>query len=213
MIISYEGAEFVKITHGDLTVAFNPISKESKLKGSSFGADVCLITLNHIDMNGAEVVTRGDKKPFIIKGPGEYEVSGLFIEGFSSKSTYGGEEKFNTIYSLEIDSMKVVFLGAISDTELSNKAKEELGDIDILFVPIGGDGVLDPQEAYKLAVKREPKIIIPIHFGSSIGEKDAIKSFLKESGSENVKAVDKITLKSKDLIDKKGEVVVLKSTN
>lgn len=212
MVINYEGAEFVKITHGDLTVALNPISKDSKLKGSNFGADVCLISINHPDMNGEDVVTRGDKKPFVAKGPGEYEVNGLFIEGFSSKSTYGGEERINTIYSLEIDSMKVVFLGAMGDTDLSNKAKEELSDVDILFVPIGGGGVLNPQEAYKLAVKREPKIIIPIHFGS-IGEKDSLKHFLEEAGSEDTKAVDKITLKNKDLIGKQGEVVVLKSSN
>ena len=212
MVITYEGAEFVKITHGDLTIAINPISKKSKLKGSSFGADVCLITLNHPDMNGSEVVTRGDKKPFVAKGPGEYEVDNLFIEGFSSKTTYDEKEAFNTIYSLEVDSMKVVFLGAIGDVELSNKAKEEISDVDILFVPIGGDGVLDPQEAYKLAVKREAKIIIPIHFGS-IGEKDSLKQFLKEAGVEGIKAVDKATLKNKDLTDKKGEVLVLKSSN
>ena len=212
MIVTYEGAEFIKITHGDLTVALNPISKKSKLKGSNFGADVCLISVNHPDMNGSEVVTRGDKEPFVAKGPGEYEVDGFFIEGFSSKSTYGGEERFNTIYSVEIDSMRVVYLGALGEVDVSNEVKEELGDVDVLFVPIGGDGVLNPQEAYKLAVKREPKIIIPIHFGS-IGGKNALKEFLKEAGSEDVKAVDKITLKNKDLVGKQGEVVVLKPSN
>ena len=97
-------------------------------------------------------------------------------------------------------------------TKLSNKAKEELGNVDVLFVPIGGDGVLNPQEAYKLAVKRESKIIIPIHFGS-VGEKDSLKQFLKEAGSEGVKAADKVTLKSKDLDGNQGEVLVLKSSN
>ncbi|MFA7193382.1 MAG: MBL fold metallo-hydrolase [Candidatus Paceibacterota bacterium] len=212
MIITFEGAEFVKITHGDLTVAINPISKDSKLKSSSFGADLCLITTNHPDMNGAETVARGDKQPFVIKGAGEYEFREMFIEGFLSKSNYDGKERINTIYALEIDKMQIAFLGAHGEPDVSNEVKEELGDIDILFVPIGGEGVLDAQEAYKLAVKREPKVIIPIHFGS-IGEKDALKKFLEEGGSEDVKAIEKFTVKSKDLVGKKGEIVVLKSSN
>lgn len=212
MIITFEGAEFVKITHGDLTVALNPISKESKLKSSSFGADLCLISVNHPDMNGEETVTRGDKAPLVIKGPGEYEFRDMFIEGFISKTNYDGKERFNTIYYLEIDKMNIAFLGAHGEPDVSNEVKEELGDIDILFVPIGGEGVLDAQEAYKLAVKREPKVIIPIHFGS-IGEKDALKRFLDEGGVEDVEKLDKLTVKSKDLADKKGEIIVLEPSN
>lgn len=212
MIITFEGAEFVKITHGDLTVALNPISKESKLKSSSFGADLCLISVNHPDMNGEETVTRGDKTPLVIKGPGEYEFRDMFIEGFISKTNYDGKERFNTIYYLEIDKMNIAFLGAHGEPDVSNEVKEELGDIDILFVPIGGEGVLDAQDAYKLAVKREPKVIIPIHFGSIV-EKDALKRFLDEGGVEDVERLDKLTVKSKDLSDKKGEIIVLEPSN
>lgn len=212
MIITFEGAEFVKLTHGDLTVAINPVSKESKLKSSSFGADLCLISVNHPDMNGEETVTRGDKVPFVIKGPGEYEYKDMFIEGFISKTNYDGKERFNTIYYLEIDKMNIAFLGAHGESDVSNEVKEELGDIDILFVPIGGEGVLDAQDAYKLAVKREPKVIIPIHFGS-IGEKDALKRFLEEGGAEDVEPVDKLTVKLKDISDKKGEIIVLEPSN
>lgn len=208
MIITFEGAEFVKITHGDLTVAINPISKDSKLKSSSFGADLCLVSVNHPDMNGVETVTRGDKEPFVIRGPGEYEFREMFIDGYLSKTTYDGKERINTIYALEIDKMRIVFLGAHGESDISNEMKEDVDEIDVLFVPIGGEGVMDAQEAYKLAVKREPKIIIPIHFGS-IGEKDALKKFLEEGGAEDVKPVDKLTIKLKDLIDKKGEIVVL----
>lgn len=215
MVITYEGVEFIKITHGDLTVAFNPISKNSKFKSSSFGANLCLITNNHPDMNGIETVTRGETKPFVISGPGEYEVQDLFIEGLLSHTNYGNgdKEKINTIYTLTIDNMKIAFFGAIGSTNLSNTVKENLGDddIDILFIPIGGEGVLDSAEAYKLAVKMEPKIIIPIHFGS-VGEKDALKKFLKEAGSEDIKPVDKLTLKLKDLLGKTSEVMVLKSS-
>lgn len=212
MVISYEGAEFIKITHGDLTIALNPISKQSKLKSASFGADLCLVTVNHKDMNGVETVTRGDKEPFVISGPGEYEVDGFFIEGFLSRSQYDGQERINTIYKMEVDGMTVVYLGAFGDDDLSNEAKEAIADVDILFVPIGGDGVLDAQAAYKLAVKREPKLIIPIHFGA-VGDKQALKMFLEEGGSEDTKPVEKVTLKAKDLVGKQGEIVVLQPSN
>lgn len=208
MIITYEGVECIKIQHGNITVAFNPISKESKIKGPSFGADVVFISANHLDLNGVDAVTRGEKEPFVISGPGEYEVEGLVAEGYMSHTQYGGTERINTIYSAIIDSMRVVYLGAFSDNDVSNEVKENLGDVDILFVPIGGNGVLDASAAYRLAVKREPKVIIPIHFGS-VGEKDALKVFLEEGGNESVKSVDKFTVKAKDIAGMVGEVVVL----
>jgi L-ascorbate metabolism protein UlaG (beta-lactamase superfamily) len=211
MIITYDGIESVKISHGDFTIALNPISKESKFKLSSFGSDVVLITANHPDLNGADTATRQGKEPFVIKGPGEYEVKGMFVRGFLSKTTYDNTERLNTVYTFELDGIKVLYLGAISDKDLDSKAKEEIGDVDIVFVPIGGDDVLNAEEAYKIASKREPKLIIPIHFGA-IGQKDALQKFLKEADSKDVKPVDKLTIKKKDLIGKEGEVVVLSST-
>lgn len=209
MIITYQGVEAVKIQHGDTVVAFNPPSKKSKFSGTSFGADVVLITANHEDLNGSEMASRNDKEAFVINGPGEYEVNGLFVRGFASKTNYGGSERINTIYTITIDGMNVAFLGALNETELSPEAKSELGIADVLFVPIGEDGVLGPEDAYKVAVKREPKIIIPIHF-DKVGNKDVLKRFLKEGGQDDVKPVDKLTLKSKDLAGKQGEIVVLK---
>lgn len=208
MIITYQGVEAIKIQHGDTTVAFNPPSKKSKFSGTSFGADVVLISVNHPDMNGAEVASRNDKQAFAISGPGEYESAGLFVRGYSSKTKYDGKERINTIYTVTIDGINVVYLGALGDAELESETKEALGECDVLFVPIGGDGVLDAAEAYKLAVKREPAIVIPIHYGS-VGDKNALKDFLAEAGAESTKPVDKLTIKKKDLEGKKGEVVVL----
>jgi L-ascorbate metabolism protein UlaG (beta-lactamase superfamily) len=116
----------------------------------------------------------------------------------------------NTVYSLGIDGINIAYLGALDDADLSPEIKEELGQADILFVPIGGDGVLNAADAYKTAVKREPAIIIPIHYGD-VGDKDALKAFLKEGGQEDTKAIEKLTIKKKDLEGKQGETVVLKS--
>jgi L-ascorbate metabolism protein UlaG (beta-lactamase superfamily) len=207
MIITYLGGQFVKVQFGDTILAFNPVSKDSKLKPGKFGADIVLTSVNHEDMNGVDQVTFGEKKPFVIAGPGEYEVKGVFIKGFASESNYGGEKRINTIYTVSLEGMNICFLGGISTPELPKEADENIDEVDILFVPISGDGVLEASPAYKLAVSMGPKIVIPVNYGDS-GDKDALKKFLKEAG-ENPKAEPKLTLKKKDLEGKEAEVVIL----
>jgi L-ascorbate metabolism protein UlaG (beta-lactamase superfamily) len=207
MIITYHGMEAFRMQFGDTILAFNPPSKNSKLKGSRFGADIALISLNHNDMNGAEQIGIGDRQPVVVRGPGEYEIKGIFIKGFPSTSHYGGESLINTIYTVEIEGMHICFLGAVDTVELGNDLREALENIDILVLPVAGDGVLTPAEAAKLAVQIEPAIVIPMHWGE--GMTPALKTFLKESGAEDTKPVDKLTVKKKDLEGKQGEVVVL----
>ncbi len=207
MIITYLGGESVKVQFGDTILAFNPVSKESKLKPAKFGADIALVSINHPDMNGVDQVSFGEKKAFSVSGPGEYEVKGVFIKGLASESEYEKEKRINTIYTVSLEGMNICFLGAINQAELPKDAEEAIDDVDILFVPIGGDGVLDAAKAYKLAVSIGPKIIIPIHYGD-VGNKDALKAFLKEAG-ESPKPEAKLTLKKKDLEGKDADVVVL----
>jgi L-ascorbate metabolism protein UlaG (beta-lactamase superfamily) len=206
MIITYHGAGFIKASFGDTTLAFSPISKDSKISPTRFGADVALISINHDDANGIAEVTRGDTAPFAVTGPGEYEVRGVTIKGTQTKSNYGGkEERINTVYAVRMEDMNLLYLGALSDGSVGASVTEDMESVDVVFVPIGGDGVLDAGEAHKLAVSFEPKIIIPI-FGAD--DKDALKTFLKEAGTD-VKPVDKLTIKRKDIESMSGEVVVL----
>jgi L-ascorbate metabolism protein UlaG (beta-lactamase superfamily) len=185
-------------------LAFNPVSKDSKLKSKSFGADITLITTKHPDMNGVDQTSRGDKESFIIDGPGEYEVKDVFIKGFLSESKYGGD-KLNTVYLATFEGMNLCFLGALSNPELSGEVLETLENVDILFTPVDGKEVLTPAQAYKLAVSLEPSIIIPMHYDEA-----SLKQFLKEGGGEKAEAIEKLVVKKKDLEGKKSEIVVLK---
>lgn len=218
MVITYHGGECFKVSFGDTTLAFNPISKDSKLKGTKFGSDIVLMSLMDPDFNGVENASFGDREPFVISGPGEYEVKDVVVSGFASESNYnvpaqaGTAKRLNTVYFVTLEGMNLCFLGALATPDLPADAKQALADVDILFAPIGGDGVLDASEAAKLAVKLEPRIIIPMHYGTdagALGEKDALKAFIKEAGEEGTKPIDKLTLKKKDLEGKEGEVVVL----
>lgn len=209
MVISYLGGECFKVSQGDLTLAFNPPSKDSSLKASKFGSDIVLVSNNHEDFNGVENASFGEREPFVISGPGEYEVKGVAVRGYASETSYGGQKSINTIYAVSLEGMNLCFLGALGSDTLPQAAKQELDDIDILFLPIGDKGVLDYDKAYALAVQLEPKAIVPMHYGD-IGEKDALKAFLKEAG-ETVAPIEKLTVKKKDLDAKEGEIIVLQS--
>ncbi len=206
MIISYLGGECFKVTQGDLTLAFNPPAKESKLTTSKFGSDITLVSLDHEDFNGTESTVFGEREPFVIEGPGEYEVRGVAVRGFGSETQYDGSKSINTIYSVSLDGMNLCFLGALRSATLPQAAKQELDDIDVLFLPVGNKDVLGYDEAYKLAVQLEPKAIIPMHYDTA-----SLKSFLKEAGAESTKPIDKLTIKRKDLEGKEGEILVLES--
>ncbi len=211
MVITHHGGQCFKVTFGDLTLVFDPIAKGASLPAARFGADIALVSRDHADMNGVDEVTYGEKVPFAVTGPGEYERQGIVIQGFLSGSKYGlakGQtEAVNTIYSVELEDMTLVHLGALSNAELSKEAREGLDEIDVLFVPVGGDGVLSPAKAHELAVSLEPKIIIPMHW-SGIGQPKALEAFLKEAGNGSEK-VDKLTLKKKDLIGRDGSIIVV----
>lgn len=218
MVITHYGGQCFKVTFGDLALVFDPISKQSSLPPARFGADIALVSRDHPDMNGVAEAAYGEKVPFAITGPGEYERQGISIQGFLSKSTYGlskGQESaVNTIYAVELEDMTLVHLGALSDAELSKEAREGIGEIDVLFVPVGGNGVLAPDAAHALAISLEPKIIVPMHWslpdrqaGGTGGQK-ALDAFLKESGNGSEKT-DKLTLKKKDLAGREGSILVL----
>lgn len=214
MVITHHGGQCFKVTFGDLTLVFDPIAKNASLPAVRFGADIALVSRDHPDMNGVGEVTYGEKVPFAVTGPGEYERQGVVIQGFLSKSRYGlpkgQEEAVNTIYSVELEDMTLVHLGALADTELGKEARESIDDIDVLFVPIGGGGVLTSAKAHELVVSLEPKIVVPMHWSGSPsdGESEPLKAFLKEAGNGSEK-VDKLTLKKKDLSGLEGSILVI----
>jgi len=224
MVITYHGGECFRIVFGDTTLALNPISKDSKLKSVRFGADIALVSLDHPDTNGVEQVAHGEREPLVIDSPGEYEVKRVAIRGFPSKSNYdsvpastsgtshSGGGRINTIYLIRLEGMNLCFLGALCEKKLPTAVTEALDEIDILFVPIGGGGVLRALDAHELSVELEGALVIPMHYttsAGSMGETNALTTFLKEEGVEKLKPVDKLTVKKKDLSDKEGEVIVL----
>ena len=206
MIITYFGKQFFKIGQGEMVLAFNPVSKASKTGISGhFGADIAMVTTNHPDYNGIEQLSHGEREPFVISGPGDYEVKEIFVKGVLSEALIADKKYMNTVYVFSVDNINIAFMGALSNPEFSKESREAINSPDILFIPIGGKGMLDAKGAAKLASSLEPRLIIPMDF-----DEGTLKAFLKEIGEEKAEVVDKLTLKRKDLDNKEGEVIVLK---
>lgn len=205
MIITYHGLGMTKLQVGDTVVAANPISKGKDGKAPRFGADLVLVSLADAGWNGAENMAYGERVPFLAAGPGEYEVSDIFIRGIESLGPGG---KINTIYTLNLDNLNVCHLGALSAEELSNEALEAIGVVDILFLPAGDYGTLAPKAAAKVAAAIAPKLIVPVAYESEA----TLKGFLKELGESEPEKTDKLTIKRRDLEGKEGEVVIIKAS-
>lgn len=201
MVITYYGASCFKVQSGETVLAFNPPSKESEYKSPRFASDIVLVSSNHKDYSGWENIpgkTAGIK-PFVADGQGEYEIAGIYIKGIGSNGHN------NVVYTLALEDISICYLGALSK-EMDPSLKEAVGEVDILFIPIGGGELLEPQKAAGAAIHLEAKIVIPMNYNES-----QLKQFLKEFGAGKTEAGEKLTIKKKDLAEKKGEVVVLKS--
>jgi L-ascorbate metabolism protein UlaG (beta-lactamase superfamily) len=205
MIIQYFGKQFFKISQGDFTIALNPISKDSKeFNKTKFGSNVVLVTTNHEDFNGIDSASFGETEPFVVKGPGEYEIGDVYVQGFQSRAEIDKKEYINTIYLITFDDIKIVFIGALSDRESVPKSFiEAVDEPDLFFVPVGGKSTIDSATAQKIANSFNAKMVVPMDY-----DKDSLKSFLKEAGAEGVKPIDKLTVKKKDFIGKTGAVVI-----
>lgn len=202
MVISHYGLGMVKIALGERVIVFNPIGKEANREPVRFGADLALVSLHDAAYNGVSEVSRGERVPFVIDGPGEYEVEGIFVRGLAAGGAGG---KINTIYLLVLDGLRLVHLGMPEKPDLSDSLVEALGAIDLLFLPIS-NGSWSSKAAAAVVTLVEPKVVVPVNFDSR-----SLPLFLKEMGEEKKDAIESWTLKRKDLAEKEGEVVIIKS--
>ncbi|MFT6361179.1 MAG: hypothetical protein ACJAV6_000354 [Candidatus Paceibacteria bacterium] len=209
MIITYYGKQFFKLSQGDTTIAINPLSKDNNLtlKPTKFGSEVALCSVRHPNYNGFENTTHSGKEPFKIYGPGSYEVNGNLFVGFGSPSKIDDEDFVNTIYFFTLEGISFCFLGDLASSDIDQKTKEYIEEVDVVFVPIGGSGTLNPIEAAKVVKYFSSKIIIPMDYGTD-REDNSLETFLKETSSA-AKPEAKYVFSKNDLETLTGHVVVL----
>lgn len=149
----------------------------------------------------------------VIDQPGEYEVSGIAIQGIAARGHIDEEGKQSmTIYKILIDDLRVLILGHIYP-ELTDHQLEAIGTVDIMFVPVGGRGyTLDGIGALKLIKKIEPKLVIPTHYSTKnlnfpVPQLD-LEEVLQSLAMEPKDRTSKLKLKTGDLGDTTQLVVL-----
>lgn len=210
MIITYYGGLCAKAQIGEMSVSFNPPLRADG-KTPRFSSNIALFSTKEKDQDFSNSST--EKDVFIIDGPGEYEIGGIFIKGVLVEKEVDGKKKLNTVYSVLFDDINLCHLGAISSSDLKPNVLETIGSVDILFVPITGDDVATPAIASKLTTVFQPHVIVPLYSTSKGASADSLKVFLKEEGAEGVQPTDKLTIKKKDIESKNEEVIVLSPTS
>jgi len=126
----------------------DPYDEKIGLKLPNLSADIVLVTHNHSDHNNVAGV-KGT--PFVIDGPGEYEVKEVFINGISSfhDDKEGKERGLNTIYVIEAEDLRFCHLGDLGQKQLTDEQLEKIDGIDVLMIPVGGEYTIDSSSAQK----------------------------------------------------------------
>jgi len=215
--ISYAGQSCFQISVSNgkdhsADIVIDPFDDALGIKVPNFSADILLVTHDHHDHNNVKAI-KGD--PFLVKGPGEYEVKGVFIQGIPSfhDDVEGKEKGRNTIYTIEAEEMKFCHLGDLGQKQLTDEQLEKIDTVDVLMIPVGGEGyTIDSSFASKIISQIEPKIVIPMHYAlpKLKFKLDGVDKFLKTMGKPSISPVDKLTVKASTL-PKEGatEIVVL----
>lgn len=205
MDIQYFGGNAVTITTKKARVVIDDNMLELGKKAIARDGDIVLFTGAHGDVPGARL---------LISQPGEYEVAGISVYGFAARA-HMDEEKVRTatIYKLMIDDTRVLITGHVFP-ELSEKQLEEIGVIDVMIVPVGGNGyTLDPIGALKLIKKVEPKLVIPTHYADdTLGypvPQQTLEQALQALSMEPADTVDKLKLKGSDLSEGGMKLIVV----
>ncbi|MBI4708647.1 MAG: MBL fold metallo-hydrolase [Candidatus Portnoybacteria bacterium] len=212
MVITWYGQSCFKVQSGETVLFTDPFDKSIGLTPPRGQANVVTISHHHYDHDNIESLASAE--PFVVDGPGEYEVKGINITGVLTFHDLkeGKERGANTAYIIEIEGIKICHLGDLGQTKLSDQQLEEIDEVDILMIPVGGTWTIDGEEAVDIINEIEPKIVIPMHYkipGLAI-KLDGVDEFLKEMGIPKKETIDKLTIKKKDLPEEGPGVVVMK---
>lgn len=213
MEITYLGHSAFKIKTKTASVITDPFDpKITGIKFAGIEGEIVTLSHDHPDHNASDKVI-GVKK--IVDGPGEYEIMGVSMIGYSSfhDTNNGADRGKNTIYVYEFEGLRLAHLGDLGH-ELSDDLVSELGDIDVLMIPVGGEYTIGPKEASQIVSKIEPFFVIPMHYAMPglapdlAGKLAPLETFLKESGLPH-ESMSKFVLKKEDITDEQRTKVIV----
>jgi L-ascorbate metabolism protein UlaG (beta-lactamase superfamily) len=149
---------------GIIVDPYQPGSFGNALRYEPIGmrANIVLVTHEHADHNATDQVMGN---PEIVKGPGKWEIMGIKVNGIETfhDENRGADRGKNTVFLIEAEGLRLVHLGDLGHS-LTEREKEELGKVDVLFTPVGGFFTIGPEEAWNIVELLDPKIVIPMHY-------------------------------------------------
>ena len=194
-----------------VTLLIDPLDEETTgLRTPKSNADVVILTNKQYTVSNPKKAGAQDAA-FVIDGPGEYEVKGVYIQGVASLAAKEGRKTQNTIYSIEAEDIRICALGNLQQTELTEEQMEKIGNVDILMCPVGDGAAVDAKEALKVMSQIEPSIVIPTNYQvpklkMKLG---ALQEFLKAAGIGPVESLPKLTIKKKEISPEEAKIIVL----
>ncbi|GAC1372380.1 MAG: MBL fold metallo-hydrolase [Candidatus Saccharimonadales bacterium] len=200
MDITYLGAGSVKLSGKNLNILTDPLAAGK--------ADVVVLTGPAQDEGKDWPVPENALR---IEQPGEYEVKGAMITGVPAQLHIDESGYRSTAYGILIDGVNVVVAGNISG-KLDQDQVEKLGQVDVLIVPVGGNGLtLDAEGAAAVVAQLEPGYVVPVHYDDGVTKYEmpqaGVEKFWKEMGT-NPEPESKLRVNSKEA-PAETQVVVL----
>jgi L-ascorbate metabolism protein UlaG (beta-lactamase superfamily) len=218
--IQYLGHSCFRLRGRDGIVICDPYDRSV---GADIGrptAHIATISHKHPDHANVGAVRPMRERLFTIEGPGEYEVGGILISGVRTyhDKQKGAELGSNTAYVIHIDDVVFCHLGDLGH-ELTTHQIDEIGRVDVLFIPVGGGETIGPAEAVSVISQIEPRVVIPMHYaaeGQRTFDMDlaSLEKFTHEVGLKEVVAEEKLSLTAASLPseDEETRFVIMRAT-
>jgi L-ascorbate metabolism protein UlaG (beta-lactamase superfamily) len=198
--IRWHGHSCFEITN-DLTLVTDPHDGKSiGIHAPNVTGDIILVSHDHYDHNSVKSVEKQDSK--VITDDRKRSISDIEIKGVESfhDEEEGAKRGKNIIFQFTIDEIKFCHLGDLGHN-LDDEAVQKIGDVDILFIPIGGTFTVDDKQAWKVIKKIKPKIIVPMHYkiGGLSLPIAGIDPFLEQSKYKVIHVGNEIDIEKEDL--------------
>jgi len=208
MDIQFYGANCIIITTKQVRLVFDDNLASLGAKSVSREGDICFFTSPHPEpVAGAKM---------LVDIPGEYEISGVSVHGLQARAHIDTDAERNAVmYKVTIGDTKILVTGHIFP-KLSEAKLEDIGLVDVMLVPVGGNGyTLDPEGALQVIKQVEPKIVIPTNYADAALHyevpQQTLEDTLKVIGIQPKESIKKFTFKPAEVSDATQLVILEKN--
>jgi len=199
MDITWLGHSCFRIKGSHATVITDPYPPDL---GYSLGKPTAhIVTVSH-QHPGHSYVQGVSGEPKLITGPGEYEIRGVLVIGVATfhDADRGRKRGRNTVYIMEVDEVSVCHLGDLGHV-LTIEQVEEINNVDVLLLPVGGMSTINAPMAAEVVRRLEPKVVVPMHYKTQAVSRqlESVERFLREIGVKQLNPQPKLSLTKSSL--------------